>query len=83
MIDSIQGNTLTIDIPIVDAMESAYGGGAVFQTDVEGRIRHCGVEDLRLESTYASDTDENHAWTAIELKRATSFWVRRVGALPR
>jgi hypothetical protein len=75
---AIDGNTLTLDIPVVDAMESAYGGGAVFQTDVEGRIRHCGVEDLRLESTYASDTDEDHAWTAIELKRTTNSWVRRV-----
>jgi hypothetical protein len=77
-VESIQGHTLTLDIPIVDAMESGYGGGAVFRTDVQGRIRHCGVEDLRLESTYASDTDENHAWTAIELKRTTNSWVRRV-----
>ncbi len=77
-IEAIEGNTLTLDIPIVDAMESGYGGGAVFRTDVQGRIRHCGVEDLRLESTYASDTDEDHAWTGIELKRTTNSWVRRV-----
>lgn len=77
-ITAIQGNLVTVDIPIVDTIEDAYGGGALFKTDVQGRIGHCGVEDLRLESDYASDTDEDHGWIGVQLSRATSSWVRRV-----
>jgi Stigma-specific protein, Stig1 len=77
-ITGIQGEFVTIDIPIVDTIQDLYGGGALFKTDVQGRIEHCGVEDLRLESAYANDTDEDHAWIGVELSRAMNSWVRRV-----
>jgi hypothetical protein len=77
-ITGINGTWITVDIPIVDTMEKKYGGGSVFKTKVSGRIEHCGVEDLRLESKYASDTDEDHGWTGVEISRAQNSWVRRI-----
>lgn len=77
-ITAISGNTLTVDIPLVDTIEDQYGGGAVTKAQVTGRINQCGVEDLRLESVFKSETDENHAWTGIRLSRVTDSWVRRV-----
>ena len=80
VITAISGNTITIDIPIVDVMEDQYGGGEILKTNIVGRISQCGVENLRLESIYASNTDENHGWVAVTLKEATNCWVRKVTA---
>ncbi|NII26653.1 hypothetical protein HB364_16310 [Pseudoflavitalea sp. X16] len=33
---AVQGNTLTLDIPVVDALENAYGGGDVFKSNITG-----------------------------------------------
>jgi hypothetical protein len=76
---SISGNRLTIDVPIVDAMESRYGGGNVYEI-TQLRPSNIGIEDLRLEAVYSSATDEAHAWTAVFLGRVTNAWVRRVTA---
>ena len=78
---AIHGDRITVNIPIVDAMESIYGGGAIYQTRVPGRIQRCGVEDLRLVSEYSGSTDENHGWNAVRLARVSNGWIRRVTAL--
>lgn len=39
-----------------------------------------GVEYLRLESSYVSDTDENHATRGLSLKSVENAWVRNVTA---
>jgi len=77
---ALDGQRVTVDIPLVDTVEDRFGGGVLFKTRVKGRIRHCGVEDLRLESTWADETDEDHGWTAVRLSRVTDSWVRRVTA---
>ena len=79
-ITAIDGKKITIDIPIVDTIENKYGGGFVYASAVEGRIRLVGVEDIRLESKYASATDEKHGWTAVRFGRTTDSWVRRMTA---
>ena len=78
---AIDGNTLTLDIPITDAMDSVHGGGAVFKADLSGRIEEVGIEDLRLVSTHRSATDEDHGWTAVEFRRARNSWVHGVSAV--
>lgn len=79
-ITAIAGNTITINIPIVDVMETQYGGGAVFKASVPGRIEQCGVENLRIESYYdpGNEEDENHAWIAVRLRRTMNSWVKNV-----
>jgi hypothetical protein len=44
------------------------------------RIEECGVENLLLVSEYekGNDTDENHAWTAVEVNSAQHSWVRNI-----
>ena len=77
-ITAVSGNTLSIDIPIVDAINLVHGGGAVFRAEVPDRIEQVGIENLRLVSTYSSNTDEDHGWTAIQIKRTLNSWVRDV-----
>ena len=80
VITGINGNTLTINIPIVDVIEEQYGGGEIYKASVPGRIRQCGVENLRIRSYYAPDNpyDEDHAWIGVKLERVTDSWVKNV-----
>ncbi len=80
IITAISNNTITIDIPIMDVMENLYGGGEVSKVTETGRITNCGVENLRVESVFSSNTDENHAWTAVNLTNVENSWVRQVTA---
>lgn len=75
---AVQGNTLTLDIPVVDPLENAYGGGDIFKSNITGRISNSGVEMMRLESYFANNDDESHGWNAVQLSRAENCWVRDV-----
>ena len=74
----ISGNNVTVDIPLVDTLESKYGGGSLYRASITGRIQECGVEDLRLDSVYSGSTDEKHGWFGVQLSRAENSWVSRV-----
>ena len=80
-VTAVSGNTITIDIPIVQAMETMYGGGAVFKYTTTGRITKVGVEDIRFDSTFSGNEDENHGWSAITMKYLYDGWVRNVTAV--
>lgn len=77
-ITAVNGNTLTLDAPIVQAIEAQYGGGTVERLTYPGALRNVGIEAIRLESTFTSDTDENHGWVAVEMNRVLNGWVRQV-----
>ena len=47
VVTEVQGNTITVDVPITCAIEKRWGGGEVIKYDDPGRIEHVGVENLR------------------------------------
>jgi hypothetical protein len=91
-ITGIEGNHITIDVPIVHSMETAYGGGAIYHYETPGRITEVGIENLRLVSEFAppipnhpygdpeeATVAEMHAWNGIHIKSNTeNTWVRDV-----
>ncbi|TKC60084.1 hypothetical protein FBD94_14295 [Pedobacter hiemivivus] len=77
---AINGNTVTLNAPVVDPMQTKYGGGFIFKTNISGRISNSGVENIRLVSYYLNDDDELHAWNGIELNRTENCWVKQVTA---
>jgi len=52
IITEVKGNTITIDAPILCAVETRWGGGEVLKYDDQGRIGQVGVENLRGISEY-------------------------------
>lgn len=80
IIKKIAKNTILFDIPMVDAIEQKFGGGYVTTASFPGRIKHCGVENIRMVSVYEHDEDEDHARTGVYISRATNSWVRNVTA---
>jgi hypothetical protein len=78
VITAIDANVVTLDVPIVQAIDEQYGGGEIYKCAIGNRIRQVGIENLWLESEYDSPTDETHGWNAIELSNVEDAWVRQV-----
>jgi hypothetical protein len=76
----IEGNRLTLDAPIMNALDAKFGGGAIYRYTFP-RIAECGVENVRLVSEYVKGqetSDEAHAWIGVTLGAVENAWVRDV-----
>jgi hypothetical protein len=52
IIVAVTANTITIDAPVLCAIETRWGGGEIVKYDDQGRIEQVGVENLRAISEY-------------------------------
>lgn len=79
-ITGIQGNSVTIDVPIVDALQDLYGSGTITKITSADFIQEVGVQNLWIRSDYDQNNpeDEQHAWTAIAFNRARHSWIHGV-----
>ncbi len=77
----IVGDSVVLDAPVVDPMQTKYGGGSIYKLNAHQRVTQVGIENMRLTSVYASAEDEQHGWVAIELKNAENCWIRGITAL--
>jgi hypothetical protein len=75
---AINGNAITIDAPIVDPIDPKYAVGFIYQYTWDGRIENSGVENMQLESEYASDADEQHGWDGVDFINAENCWMQKV-----
>jgi hypothetical protein len=78
-ITAISGNTVTIDVPLVQTITANYGGGYIAKYTAD-RINNCGVEDIRFDSIFSAPDDENHAGDAVRLAFVEDSWVRNITA---
>jgi hypothetical protein len=76
-VTAVNGNVITIDAPIVDIIDSAYAPGEVLKF-TSARIEKCGIENMKITSTYVSDIDENHCWEAITFNNIVNSWAQHV-----
>ena len=83
VITGISGNTITIDIPIVQMMETRYGGGEVYPVLITGRINNVGIENMMMVSQFQEgqiNSDEDHSWIAVEMDDLEHAWIRDITA---
>lgn len=80
IIKDVLSNTLEIDVPMVDAIETKYGGGSVQVINYEGRINNIGIENMRVTTDYMNDEDEDHLWSAVSIIGAHNSWVKNITA---
>lgn len=86
IITRIIGDTLHFDNPILMAMEKKYGGGAVYKSEIQGRLSHCGIENMQIVSEFDETkkdktgyfNDEDHSWTAVDITKTEHSWIRNV-----
>lgn len=81
IVTAVSSNAVTVDAPIVNAIDRQYGGGYVVRYRYPGRIENVGVEGIRCDSVYASPTDHAHAWRFVVIDNAQNVWVRDCTAL--
>jgi hypothetical protein len=79
-VTAVNGNAITLDVPLTTALDTTYGGGTLATYNWPGRIAQVGVENLRCESAYDihNPKDEAHRWMAITLENVCDAWVRQV-----
>lgn len=96
VITAIDGNRITVDAPLANAIERKWGGGQMFTYADEGRIEQVGVENMRVISEFdksKTDTrmdnewldepyysDEDHAERFVMMNSVKNAWVRDVRA---
>ncbi len=80
-ITAIAGDEITIDAPLVNAFDKKYGGGDVTLAGPDQTVREVGVENLRGDSEFTSDTDEKHGWVLVEFAAVRDGWVREVTSI--
>jgi hypothetical protein len=80
-ITKVEGNTLTLDAPVVDVIDKdgGYASGFVVKF-TDSRVRNVGIENFKMDSRYSSSTDENHGWRAVVFDDATNGWARNINA---
>ena len=68
-ITAIKGSKIWFDAPLVQSLDSNYGGGFVCKYKLQ-RVTGCGVENLTIDTSYDADVknedgvciDERHTW---------------------
>ena len=88
-ITRISGNNLTLNIPMVQSLDSRFGGGTV-QRCRDRRITRAGVEHLIIKSSYdptilsfhadgsSYPSDEAHASTAVAFQAVVNGWALNI-----
>ncbi len=87
-ITAINGNRITIDAPIGNAIEREYGGGSIYKYEYPGRIEQVGIENLRGVSEFDKEKkdsrreneyiDEDHAWNFVVFSQLKNAWARDI-----
>lgn len=77
LVTGVNGNVITIDAPIMDIIDTAYAKGEMVKYSAN-RIEKCGIENMRISSTYTSSTDENHGWEAVTFFNVINSWAKNL-----
>lgn len=72
------GKYVYLDNPVVMPLDARYGKFYLSDYSYPNRITESGIENMSMVSEYASDEDEDHSWTAIEVHAAEHCWIRNV-----
>jgi len=78
----IQGDRIFLKHPVVNAIETRWGGGRIYHYSEEGRINQVGIENLRAISYWKPNQDgvddTRHPDRFVILNNLRDAWVRNV-----
>ncbi len=75
-ITAIQGNIITIDVPVFNHLVRSLSQSTVYKYARTGLLTNIGVENLRIDIESLGGEDENHAWQALYLLQLEDSWVK-------
>lgn len=79
-VTAVNGNNITIDIPLTMAIDPKFGTATVATYTWSGRINNVGIEAIRCVSVVDKNKskDEEHPWMGVTLENVTNAWVRQL-----
>ncbi|MET3114142.1 hypothetical protein AAKU52_001875 [Pedobacter sp. CG_S7] len=77
-ITAVKGNKITIDNPVVMAIDKQYGGAEIYRYEYNGRLKEIGIENILFKSAYTSAIDEDHGWVAVNFNHIENGWIRNI-----
>ena len=73
------GNFIKLDAPIYHEIDISTSKAYVYEHDDASNIlTDIGIEDLRVDNTYTSSTDENHAWNHVCFYGVRDAWAHNL-----
>ena len=77
----VEGNTIYLDAPIMDSVQSEYGTADLVKISTSSRIENVGIENLRIAApSNLPETDTQHGWKAVAFQGVKHGWARNVDA---
>ena len=89
-ITAVNGNEITLNIPLPNAFQQEYGSGLIYKYQVKNRISQNGVENLRGECLFDKSVvkndpyigeyyaDEQHAYVFLTFEGCENAWARNL-----
>ena len=62
---------------MMDVIDPTYAVGELVKY-TSSRIEDCGIENIRLLSSFTSEIDESHGWEAVSFKNSVNCWARNL-----
>jgi hypothetical protein len=78
-IASISGNTITLEVPLMDSYDAKYLGAnsvTVTKVEVSGQVSEVGIEDLRVSAPSRSITLGQPEFDGLKMNDAVDCWLR-------
>lgn len=73
----VDGNKIILDAPFMDVIDQVYTIGELVKY-TSSRIDNCGIENMRISSSFSSEIDEDHGWEAVSFENSVDCWARNL-----
>jgi hypothetical protein len=76
VIDSVEGDRITLDVPLSDALDCQFTSASLVHYSFPGRITEVGVEGLRIEAPFEDVPITEPQYTALRMDAVEDSWAR-------
>jgi hypothetical protein len=76
VVDSVDGDRVTLDVPLSDALDSQFTAASLVRYTFPGRITEVGVEGLRITAPFEDVPTTEPQYAALSMDAVEDGWVR-------
>jgi hypothetical protein len=76
MIESVEGERVTLDVPLSDALDSRFTAASLVRYSFPGRIREVGVEGFRITAAFEHAPEHEPSFPALSMDAVEDAWAR-------
>ncbi|HLH19038.1 MAG TPA: hypothetical protein VKX45_17590 [Bryobacteraceae bacterium] len=76
VVDSVDGDRITLDVPLSDALDSRFTAASLVRYSFPGRITEAGVEGLRIVAPFEDVPISEPQFTALRMDAVEDGWAR-------